>query len=204
VSEGKSDENVPRDEPEARGTLFSPSRGGKERPRRQAEIAGNEILSLYQGVYLIGHEALAPLARESAALLACGEGAVISHQSAARIWSMTPDARDGPEVHVTVVARRLRSREGLRIHRTSQMETADIRHKNGIAVTSPTRTLIDLTATGSSELEHAFIEGHGQRLFRARELERAIRRAGARAGVRALRALVEAHASGFTRSKGDP
>lgn len=298
---------MPRDEPEAPGTPFSPSSGGEQRPRRQIEFAGNEIISLgdsiaplrraerglgafgpadepapsiagadntrhpsptghpkptaprtatqarshatgrdkaltiarlataqkgpvsrqqlreagldgntidrrsatgqlhrmYRGVYLVGHEALAPLARESAALLVCGEGAAISHESGARIWSPTPGAWDGPEVHVTVVARRLRSREGLRIHRTSEMEPADIRHKDGIAVTSPTRTLIDLAATGSRHLERAFIEGHGQRLFRAGEVEAAIRRAGARPGVRALRALVEAHASGFTRSKGE-
>jgi very-short-patch-repair endonuclease len=70
-------------------------------------------------------------------------------------------------------------------------------------VTSPAQTLIDLAASRSPHLEHAFIEAHGLRLLRTGELARAIERARARPGVRALKALIGAYESGFTRSKGE-
>jgi very-short-patch-repair endonuclease len=52
-------------------------------------------------------------------------------------------------------------------------------------------------------VEHAFIEAHGRRLVHAPELASALERWGRRPGVRALRALIEANASGFTRSKAE-
>jgi very-short-patch-repair endonuclease len=70
-------------------------------------------------------------------------------------------------------------------------------------VTSPAWTLIDLSASGSPYLEHAFIEAHGLRLVRPAELARTIEQAGPKRGVRALRALIGAYESGFTRSKAE-
>src|SRR5687768_3919757 len=43
---------------------------------------------MHQGVYAVGHIALPSLARESAAVLACGPDAVLSHRSAAAIWGL--------------------------------------------------------------------------------------------------------------------
>jgi very-short-patch-repair endonuclease len=153
----------------------------------------------FRGVYIVGHEALAPLARESAALLAVGTGAILSHESAAVAWAIIEGYAG--DVHVTVIDRKLRSRPGLRIHRSST--TPRTRHRHGLLVTSPAQTLIDLSATQSPYLEHAFIESHGLRLVGRDELTRAIERAGPRRGVRALRALIGAYESGFTRSKAE-
>jgi very-short-patch-repair endonuclease len=152
-------------------------------------------------VYLVGHEALAPLARETAALLACGEGAAISHSSAAILWGLAPPSAG--DVHVTVAGRKVRSRPGLRAHRTAQLEAQDLRRVGGVPVTAPARTLLDLAASRWPDLEPAFAEAHAQRLLDAAELERAIRRAGRRRGVRALRALISDNASGFTRSRAE-
>src|SRR5947209_4702047 len=41
---------------------------------------------VHRGVYALGHTALPPLGRETAALLACGADAVLSHSSAASTW----------------------------------------------------------------------------------------------------------------------
>src|SRR6202022_3896469 len=87
--------------------------------RRQLESAGvgrraierrvrdGELHRVYRGVYVVGHQALAPLARESAAVLACGEGAVIRHSSGASLWGMAPPPSAGAETEVTVIGRKL-------------------------------------------------------------------------------------------------
>jgi very-short-patch-repair endonuclease len=162
--------------------------------------AGNgQLHRQFRGVYLVGHEALAPLAREAAALLACGDGAMLSHESAALAWGIVEDYAG--DVHVTVVGRKRRSRPGLRIHRTSSAPPTRPRH--GLLVTSPAQTLLDLAASGSPHLEDAFTEAHGARLVRATEIQRTLERVGPRSGTRALRALVVANESGFTRSKAE-
>jgi very-short-patch-repair endonuclease len=158
---------------------------------------------IYRGVYVVGHEALAPLARETAALLACGDGAVISHSSAAVLWRLVADGRAAADVHVTVIGRKCRSRPGLRAHRAAHLDPLDLRRINGLPVTSAACTLRDLAATGSPDLERAFGEAHVQGLLRAGELEMAVERWGPRAGIGAIRALMSDHASGFTRSGGE-
>jgi very-short-patch-repair endonuclease len=94
-----------------------------------------------------------------AAVLACGEGAALSHRSAAELWRLLEPA-DGP-VHVSVpVAGGRRKRDGIRLHRIPSLPTAATTRRNGIAVTTPARTLADLRA----------ILSHG-------ELRKAMRRA---------------------------
>lgn len=78
-----------------------------------------------------------------AAVLACGEGAVLSHRSAAELWEILRPT-DGP-VHVTVPgdAGRVR-RSGLRIHRSSSLTPAEATRRDRIPVTRPARTIADL------------------------------------------------------------
>ncbi len=159
-------------------------------------VATGQLHRVYQGVYLVGHRALVPLARESAALLALGPDAVLSHESAARAWG-TLDDYDG-DIHATVAHRKPGSRAGLRVHRTTK--PPEVRRRHGLAVTSPTHVLLDLAVARSPHLEHVFIESHGRRLVHAPELARALERWGSRPGVRILRNLVRANESGFTRS----
>ena len=67
-------------------------------------VAEGRLHRVHRGVYLVGHRVPAPLARETAALLAIGVGAVLSHRSAAKLWQMpVPAVRD---VEVSLVARR--------------------------------------------------------------------------------------------------
>ncbi len=156
---------------------------------------------VHRGVYLVGHEALAPLARERAALLAAGGNAVISHSSAAVVWALA--TRPDPEVHITLTAGRRRSRSGLSIHRGPQLEPLEIRRVRGMPVTSPARTLLDLAATRYPDLERAFADAHAQSLIKPYDVVAAIERAGPRPGVRALRALIDDNGSGFTRSEAE-
>ena len=154
-------------------------------------------------MYLVGHEALAEHARESAALLAAGERALISHISAAALWGFAPPSTGEADVHVTTIGAKVRSRPGLKAHRTGTLEPCDIRRRHGLPLTAPARTLYDLAAGRYPDLERAFAEAHAQRLVNAREIEQMLNRAGPRAGSRALRDLLSDNASGYTRSKAE-
>ena len=101
---------------------------------------------IYRGVYAVGHLALSLEARWKAATLSCGEGAVLSHRSAAELWRMLEPSA-GP-IHVAVVTPGGRSpRQGIEIHRLPSLQSRDITIHNGIPATRPQQTLLDLRAT---------------------------------------------------------
>ena len=75
-----------------------------------------------------------------AAVLACGPGAVLSHISAAALWQLLPQRGF---VHVTVPGNG-RPRAGIRVHRSITLFPSAVTRRNGIPVTTPSRTLTDL------------------------------------------------------------
>ncbi len=86
-----------------------------------------------------------------AAVLACGPGAVLSHTSAARLWRLLRQPRAEadpgrhPAVHVTVPSEAGREhRDGIRVHRSRTLLPSEVTRRDGIPVTTPTRTLTDL------------------------------------------------------------
>src|ERR671929_1908792 len=58
-----------------------------------------------RGVYAVGRPELTRYGEWMAAVLECGEGAVLSHASAAALWEIRPDTK-GP-IEVTIPARRV-------------------------------------------------------------------------------------------------
>ena len=64
----------------------------------EARLSAGRLHPLHRGVYAVGHRAVGPRGNEMAAVLACGDRAVLSHHSAAALWGMRPPWR-GP-VHV--------------------------------------------------------------------------------------------------------
>jgi very-short-patch-repair endonuclease len=81
-----------------------------------------------------------------AAVLACGEGAVLSHGSAAALWGLLA-VRNGP-VDVSVPTRGGRSRRsGIRLHRRLSLVAGTITRRLDIPVTTPARTIEDLRGT---------------------------------------------------------
>lgn len=155
----------------------------------------------HRAVYIVGHLALAPRAREAAALLACGESAAISHWSAAYLWGFV--AHRPTEVEVTVVGRRRRHQVGLRVHLVGHLSDSDMRTQEGLNVTSPARTIVDLAAEADDfELEALIAEASAKRRLRSGELERAVERAGRAKGVARLRAILRSQAGhAMTRSE---
>jgi very-short-patch-repair endonuclease len=77
-----------------------------------------------------------------AAVLAYGEGAVLSHRSAAALWKIWPSTG---AIDVMVAGSGGRAiRKGIRVHRSISLSPADVTRRAGIPVTKPARTLRDL------------------------------------------------------------
>ena len=80
-----------------------------------------------------------------AAVLACGEGAVLSHRSAAQLFTLLPAAVH--PVHVTVPFERRPRHAGIAIHRSRTLTPAAITALHRIPATKPWRTIHDLRRT---------------------------------------------------------
>ena len=94
---------------------------------------------LHRGVFAVGHRRITARGRLWAAVLACGgpQRCVLSHQSAASVYDLMPQPRI---THVKTL-RQSRSMRGIEVHRGHPGERHEI---DGLPLTSPTRTLLDL------------------------------------------------------------
>jgi len=78
-----------------------------------------------------------------AAILSCGDGAVLSHSSAAALWGIGEEWRRGVEVSIPRTAH-LR-RPALVLHRRKRLYSPDRAVHHRLPVTSPAMTVVDLT-----------------------------------------------------------
>lgn len=147
------------------------------------------------GVFAVGHPSLSPEARLLAAVMACGEHAILSHQHAADLWELLPPwiELDLAAINVSVPPGSRRGRRpGLEVHRL-EIEDRDRAARRGIPVTSPSRTLVDLAnRVAPRTLERAIDQALTDRLVTAPGLHSALDRAGSSRGTRSLRALLAA------------
>jgi very-short-patch-repair endonuclease len=99
------------------------------------------LTRLHRGVYAVGHAGLTMRGRFLAAVKACGNGAVLSHVSAAALWDLVAyePARD-PDVTV----RHAKRVPGVAAHRSNK-PPPQIRFDR-VPVTTPARTLADLSS----------------------------------------------------------
>jgi hypothetical protein len=95
----------------------------------------------YRGVYSVGRRATSPLQRASAAVLACGPGAALSHASAMTLWGFWKRWEQPFEVVVPCDRRT----PGITIHRSTTLHWCDLTNQLGIRVTTPARTILDIS-----------------------------------------------------------
>lgn len=123
---------------------------GIDKDRISYRVRVGRLHRIYRGVYAVGHRRLGNEGRWLAAVLASGRGAVLSHRSAAQLWRLLPPSRGSVDITVVGYGGR-RNRPGLRIHRSSSLTDDDIVVRDGIRVTTPARTLIDLRRIASPQ-----------------------------------------------------
>jgi very-short-patch-repair endonuclease len=106
-------------------------------------VRAGRLHRVQRGVYAVGHARLTKEGRWLAAVLACGQGAVLSHRSAAALWGIRPQSTGPIEVTVRTSNGR-RKRDGLRLHRCRTLTAPSVTVEDGIPVTTPARTIADL------------------------------------------------------------
>ena len=152
--------------------------------------AGNGRLHrLHHAVYAVGHPNAGFEGRMLAAVKACGPNAVLSHYSAAELWGFMDRTDRRPDV--TIPQSERRSHAGIGVHQSTRLEPRDRTRFQGIPVTTPARTLLDLAAV----LEYRVLRGavrRAQGLHRASpaQLEEVLDRLRPRRGARRLAVIV--------------
>src|SRR4051812_8067174 len=122
--------------------------------RRQLETF--RLHRVFSGVYAVGHAPLPGRGRWMAAVLACGEGAVLSHRSAAALWELLA-VPSGP-VDVLVERCGPRRKKGIAVHETLYLPERDRAVVDWIHVTSVPRTLLDLAEVAPARFGRAWDE----------------------------------------------
>lgn len=149
-------------------------------------IANGRLHRVHRGVYAVGHPALGAEGRALAAVLACGEGAVLSHESAAALWGLRRSDRS--RVAVTTVSRRRAREQRIEIHRSRFLDPSDVACHRGVPVTAVSRTLVDLAGVVSEvALGRVLAQAEVLRLYDAAALRDVLSRSNGRRGARALR-----------------
>jgi len=100
------------------------------------------LLPEFWGVYRVGHRAPSTDAHYMAAILACGDGAVLSGRAAGYHLRLLKGAPPGPEV-TAPAERRVK---GIATRRARKLDSREITVYRGIPVTTAPRTLVDLAA----------------------------------------------------------
>jgi very-short-patch-repair endonuclease len=159
---------------------------------RQIEwrIHTGRLHEIHRGIYLVGHAVPPPLALEQAALLACGDASVLSHRSAANLWNLLRYPASAP-VWVTVPPGRNATRSKITVRR-ARVPRRDIRTRHGLCVTSPPRTVLDLSLLlDERELESVVAEAEFKSLASYAELKGQLEGNEGKRGVAKLRYVLD-------------
>lgn len=144
---------------------------------------------MHQGVLAVGFIPSDPRAHWLAAVLAIGDDAVLTGEAAAYLWNL----RREPPTRIEVLSpRRVRGPRGVTVRSTRFLRRADVGTRDGIPVTRPGRTLVELMRTESPErLANRIFEGEYHDVFHPGELAACLERFRSRPGIARLRRACE-------------
>jgi very-short-patch-repair endonuclease len=166
--------------------------------RHRIEIG--RLHPLRRGVYAVGRPEVSDKGRWMAAVLACGEGAALSHSSAAALWRIGHEQRDLVEISLPSSSRR--RRPGLRIHRRPSLTKRDLTREHGIPVTIPIQTLIDMTPRLDRRgVERMINEADKYDLLHPPQLRRALDGRQGEPGVARLRQILDRRTFRLTKEE---
>jgi hypothetical protein len=99
------------------------------------------LIPEYEGIYRLGHAAPNLESSYLAAVLACGEGSLLSGRAAAHLYGLL---RGRPQPEVTTTTRR--KPPGVVVHRVRTIHPRDVTEWRGIPVTTVPKTVADMAA----------------------------------------------------------
>lgn len=164
---------------------------GIDLTQRTAEYRVGEahLHRIHRGVYAVGHCSIGRLGALRAAVLACGDGAVISHGTAATLWEL----RDHWPALIDVTGGRQAGRkiDGIRCRRCRYPSADEIVTRPGLPVTTPARTLVDQAGMlGTPSLRRMVERAAVLKLLDLGALDAAMHAAKRRRGISALRTIL--------------
>lgn len=153
-----------------------------------ARTASGYLQPLFHGAFAVGHRAINRPGRLLAAVLACGDGTVLSHGSAAELiglWNKQPAVID--VIPPNWSGRKI---DGIRWHRVRLPLPDEVELRDGIPCTTASRTLVDMAGrTGWSSMRRLVEQAAVLRLLDVEEIDRVLSR-GRRRGATRLRAIL--------------
>ena len=106
-------------------------------------VSAGHLIRLFRGVFAVGHARLTAYGRWMAAVLSCGDNAVLSHTTAAALWDLR--RTNSAAIHITIpLPAKRESAEQLTVHRSAI--PYEITKRNGIPTTTASRTIQDCAA----------------------------------------------------------
>jgi hypothetical protein len=136
-----------------------------------------------------------------AAVLACGDGAVLSHSSAAALWRIGRE--QGGPVEISLPSSSRRRHPGLRIHRRPSLNPKrDLTREYGIPCTTPIQTLIDMSLRlDRLGVERMINEADKYNLTHPPQLREALDARAGEPGVAKLRYILDRRTFRLTREE---
>jgi very-short-patch-repair endonuclease len=142
------------------------------------------------GVYALGRPQLTRHGHWMAAVLGCGGDAALSHESAGALWEIRSERRE--EIEVSVPSHKFPRRHGITVHRRVSLFPNELTRSQGIPVTTPVCTLVDLaTRLRGDPLEAAVNEADKLGLCDPDELRSATDAMNGRPGVAPIRQILD-------------
>ena len=137
-----------------------------------------------------------------AAVLAGGPGASLSHASAAALWELRPSA--ATRIDVTVRRSGRGAPSALRLHRPRTLRADEVTVHEGIRVTTPARTVLELAASlPTRALERALDRGEILQLTDVVALDAMARAHPGHRGAGRLQRALRTHTPGSTLTRSE-
>jgi very-short-patch-repair endonuclease len=171
---------------------------GFSRDAIRHRIGSGRLHRVESGVYAVGRPDLTREGCWMAALLGCGSGAMLSHDSAAALWGIGTEWR---QIEVSTRRASPRRRPGVRLRRRPTLADRDVGEHQGIPVTGIVQTLVDLAAVHKRPaVDRAVNEADRLDLIHPPELRRELEAHRCEPGVRPLRDLLDRRTFRLKRS----
>jgi very-short-patch-repair endonuclease len=127
----------------------------------------------------------------AAAVVACGEDALLSHFSAAELWGLLARRPGDAEIDVMLAGRNPGTRAGIRRHRVPVLDERDASVHHGIAVTSPARAVLDLAVhLSAADLEQLSATASSKGRADGRDIQAVLERYPRHRGAARLKAMM--------------
>ena len=167
----------------------------------QYRLETRRLRAVHRGVYRVGPPG-GTLQPEAAALLACGDGSRLSHWSGAVRWEILP-AQQARPVSVSTLRDVRPGDPRIRVFRVSRLDADEVTVKDGLPITTPARTLLDLAGCPDvGDIERALLRAV-PRLTAPEQVRVLLDRYPRRRGRRQLIALLDTAHPSITRSEAE-